>query len=295
MGLTGPEQPALKPTSAPLPGFRSSGIHVLEAYISPAPAAAAPRAAAGAHFAAADVRPGVCSSSGSAAGANEGPVLPGGGTASRRLVAGRAPVEVGSASGGPAGGDAAPASAGAVGSNGKGSTVWTGGIDADNVGFRLLRQAGWRVGTGLGAASQGRHEPVEPNAAKGTRGLGFDGAAAREQQRQQQAQAQAQGRKREAEGAPGGAAGGGGGTSSSQRIKRLVAEELAAEPLDAKVARHRSVMRAEAEQERGRAIERYLRNAFNDPFDALHSDNSNPLARRHALSSNNPLLDPIGD
>ena len=238
--------------SAPLPGFRSSGIHILEAYISPAATTRA--AAAGVHLAAASARAGDASTSASAAGLGSGFVLAGSGSASRRppgLDASRAQVggNSSSASGRPQlGSAAAPAPAGAGSANASASTVWTGGIDADNVGFRLLRQAGWRVGTGLGAASQGRHDPIEPNAAKGTRGLGFDSAAAREQQRQQQEQrkqqqqSQSQGQKREAEGVPGGA-GAGGGSGSSQRIKRLVEEELAAEPLEAKVARHRTAMR----------------------------------------------------
>ncbi|KAG2446707.1 hypothetical protein HYH02_008272 [Chlamydomonas schloesseri] len=276
-GPIGPEPKAPAPTSAPLPGFRSSGIHVLEAYISPACFPTASRAQAGTRLATgSSAWPGTAGAKlRNSAGIDDAP---------EPAAAGRAGIRSAASAPGPA-----PAVAGASGASS--STVWTGGIDADNVGFKLLKQAGWRVGTGLGAAGQGRHEPIEPNAAKGTRGLGFDSAAAREQQRQQQEQHRQQ--QVQARGAAG--VSGAGGVSAAQRMKRLAEEELAKEPMDAKVARHRSVMRAEAEQERGRAIERYLRSAFNDPFDSLHSDNSNPLARRHALSSSNPLLDPIGD
>ncbi|GLC48442.1 hypothetical protein PLESTB_000098300 [Pleodorina starrii] len=239
-----------------LAAFKSSGIHVLDPYISP-PALRSTQAQ------------GTCN--------GRGRVPSPGGTGTRTH-------------GGPE-----PAGYGAPSFHG---TVWTGHIPADNVGFRLLKKAGWSVGTGLGAESQGRREPIEPVLPKGTRGLGFDSRAQQQQQQQHSQQEPRQGRKRAAGIAPEGgdaamlhgAAGPGSG-----RVAEMVREELARESLGVKVARHKQLMRTEQEQQRGRAIERYLRSAFNDPFDSLRSDNSNPLSRPHKLTASNPLLDPIGE
>jgi G-patch domain len=46
------------------------------------------------------------------------------------------------------------------------------GISPDNVGFQLLRKAGWQPGAGLGAESQGRRMPLEQSQQKGRQGLG---------------------------------------------------------------------------------------------------------------------------
>ncbi|KXZ47651.1 hypothetical protein GPECTOR_34g810 [Gonium pectorale] len=264
------------------------------------------------------------------------------------------------------------------------SRIWTGHIPADNVGFRLLRKAGWSVGAGLGAVEQGRREPIQPELPKGTRGIGFDTRAA---QLAQQRDPHGPGRKRSAEEAAGGPGaeqqrqqpeGARRRRAGADRVAALVEEELGRESLGDKVARHRQLMRrvargkggwagrlragwlraavpgrgmewagrraragmgwdgmgalglgwlgvgsagagaeyvavalamaagapwrwgavnrgTEHQQARGRAIERYLRAAFNDPFDHLLSDNSNPLSRRHKLTESNPLLDPLGD
>ncbi|GIL53301.1 hypothetical protein Vafri_8933 [Volvox africanus] len=126
---------------------------------------------------------------------------------------------------------------------------------------------------------------------KGTRGLGFDRHAAQ----QQQQQATHSCRKRPAGDDPEGLQAQERHSGPPSRVAALVQEELARESISDKVARHRQVMCADREQERGRAIERYLRSAFNDPFDHIRSDNSNPLGRPHKLTQSNPLLDPIGD
>ena len=46
------------------------------------------------------------------------------------------------------------------------------GIARSNVGFQLLRKAGWVEGTGLGAQEQGRPEPLLPSQQQGRLGLG---------------------------------------------------------------------------------------------------------------------------
>ncbi|GLI59718.1 hypothetical protein VaNZ11_001662 [Volvox africanus] len=169
------------------------------------------------------------------------------------------------------------------------SKLWQGQIPPNNVGFRLLRKAGWSVGSGLGAGEQGRRDPIEPMLPKGTRGLGFDRHAAQQQQATHSC------RKRPAGDDPEGLQTQARHSGPPSRVVALVKEELARESISDKVARHRQVMRADREQERGRAIERYLRSAFNDPFDHLRSDNSNPLGRPHKLTESNPLLDLIED
>ncbi|KAG2494036.1 hypothetical protein HYH03_007682 [Edaphochlamys debaryana] len=278
-------------SNRPIPGFRSSGVHVLDAYISTSagasssgrsPPPSAPQHPPPAHAAAQQSLPN--SRHQGADSKREHP----------SSVPGRGGLGLGSSVSDLDPGDGAgPSGSGSRSRSASGSTLWSGHIPADNVGFRLLRKAGWAVGTGLGAAEQGRTDPLLPDHNKGNRGVGFDSAAAQEaSRRKQEAQAQeaqAQrlaGRKRAAEERANGPA---------ARMAALVKGELAAESLDDKVRLHTEQMRAEAEQKRGRAIERYLRAAFNDPFDAVHSDNSNVLRRRNALTESNPLLDPIGD
>ncbi|KAM3289846.1 hypothetical protein CQW23_28516 [Capsicum baccatum] len=47
-------------------------------------------------------------------------------------------------------------------------------IDSSNLGFKLLKKHGWREGTGLGIAEQGRLEPVPAYIKKNMRGLGAE-------------------------------------------------------------------------------------------------------------------------
>ncbi|KZV26653.1 G patch domain and ankyrin repeat-containing protein 1 [Dorcoceras hygrometricum] len=47
-------------------------------------------------------------------------------------------------------------------------------IDSSNIGFRLLKKHGWKEGTGLGIAEQGRLEPIQAYYKKNKRGLGAD-------------------------------------------------------------------------------------------------------------------------
>lgn len=137
------------------------------------------------------------------------------------------------------------ASGGEGGGAGSTGTVWTGGIAADNVGFRLLKAAGWRVGTGLGAEGQGRTVPLDPAANKGQRGLGYDSRAAQAKQaREQEEQQGQQGQQGGKGGAEGGVKGGVKGiTTLGKRMAELVQQELDSDSLDAKVKRHKQVMR----------------------------------------------------
>nr|XP_009589515.1 G patch domain and ankyrin repeat-containing protein 1 homolog isoform X2 [Nicotiana tomentosiformis] len=47
-------------------------------------------------------------------------------------------------------------------------------IHSSNLGFKLLKKHGWREGTGLGIAEQGRLEPVPTYIKKNKRGLGAE-------------------------------------------------------------------------------------------------------------------------
>ncbi|XP_016466183.1 G-patch domain-containing protein C1486.03-like [Nicotiana tabacum] len=47
-------------------------------------------------------------------------------------------------------------------------------IHSSNLGFKLLKKYGWREGTGLGIAEQGRLEPVPVYIKKNKRGLGAE-------------------------------------------------------------------------------------------------------------------------
>ncbi|CAI9097065.1 OLC1v1033365C2 [Oldenlandia corymbosa var. corymbosa] len=47
-------------------------------------------------------------------------------------------------------------------------------IDSSNIGFKLLKKHGWKEGTGLGVAEQGRLEPVEAHMKTNKRGLGAE-------------------------------------------------------------------------------------------------------------------------
>jgi hypothetical protein len=181
------------------------------------------------------------------------------------------------------------------------------GVSAENMGFKLLKLAGWREGTGLGASKQGRKEPILPSSNPGNTGLGFDDRA-----RQQQGQRK---RQRDAPPAPRYAAASAAGSAAAQQpedtdahhhhhqqqqqqqqrrrgalIAGLVAQELASEAVETKVKRHKQVMRQEAEDARGRAIHHYLSSVLND-HDGTSNTDSNPLLRRNKLSALNPLLD----
>ncbi|KAL4855520.1 G patch domain-containing protein 2 [Chlorella vulgaris] len=155
------------------------------------------------------------------------------------------------------------------------------GIARSNVGYRLLKKAGWTEGAGLGAQEQGVAEPVAAFQQQGNLGLGF---APKPKPGKQAGPATA---------AAGTAAPGGGKTSSQQQVKPkrpLPDDPLDKEDADTKVKRVKQVLQAEADDKAGKAIARYLHMAFNDTTGEPTRD-SNPLLRRsHKLSATNPLL-----
>eukprot|EP00877_Chromochloris_zofingiensis_P002480 jgi/Chrzof1/12232/Cz06g26130.t1 len=161
-------------------------------------------------------------------------------------------------------------------------------IDGDNIGFRLLRKAGWQEGTGLGAAGHGPTVPLQPAQQKGNRGIGYTTS-----QNPNQSSSVLATRKRVVHG--------GADVSTehqqligpsigSSRVREIVKNELAAETTEVKVKRHKQVARQEQSDKRARAIQSYLFRAFNEPSTATGSD-SNPISRPSRLTATNPLLD----
>ncbi|KAH9795206.1 G-patch domain-containing protein [Citrus sinensis] len=47
-------------------------------------------------------------------------------------------------------------------------------ITSSNIGFQLLKKHGWKEGTGLGIAEQGRLEPIRTHVKKNKRGIGAE-------------------------------------------------------------------------------------------------------------------------
>lgn len=47
-------------------------------------------------------------------------------------------------------------------------------INSSNIGFQLLKKHGWKEGTGLGIAEQGRLEPIQTHVKKNKRGIGAE-------------------------------------------------------------------------------------------------------------------------
>lgn len=59
------------------------------------------------------------------------------------------------------------------------NSTGTGSISCDavrhsNIGFQLLKKCGWKEGTGLGAAEQGRLHPIETHVKHDKRGIGAE-------------------------------------------------------------------------------------------------------------------------
>mmetsp|Transcript_37628 Transcript_37628/g.83774 ORF Transcript_37628/g.83774 Transcript_37628/m.83774 type:complete len:324 (-) Transcript_37628:153-1124(-) len=164
-------------------------------------------------------------------------------------------------------------------------------IAADNVGYRLLKKAGWQEGAGLGASEQGRKAPVPAWLQQGNRGIGFDGRHKAVQQpmsAQKQAEREAKAAAHLAQQAT--------GLARKEMLNKMVEDELSSETVETKVKRHRQVMKQEADDMKRKAIYKHLSRALDDPFDVPYSTgDSNPLTRKHRLTSLNPLLDSDDD
>lgn len=161
------------------------------------------------------------------------------------------------------------------------------GISKHNVGYQLLRKAGWKEGTGLGAQQQGRRQPLAPAAVQGQVGLGFQVTTVARRGPAQPTRRQ--GEKKEQ---------GGEATHEPKQLQQTAApkrplppDPLEKEEVEVKVKRLKQVMQAEADEKAGKTIQRYMYMAFNDATGEPTND-SNPLLRkgRSKLSATNPLL-----
>ena len=150
-------------------------------------------------------------------------------------------------------------------------------IASSNVGYQLLKKAGWTEGQGIGLKEQGDQEPLQAHMQQGNLGLGF-------------AKPQRPGGKRNVSAPSADAAAGPAGLPPRQPPRALPPDELAEQSVEDKVKRVRQVMQAEADDEAGKAIARYIYSAFSETTGAPTRD-TNPLLRRDKrTSATNPLL-----
>jgi hypothetical protein len=150
-------------------------------------------------------------------------------------------------------------------------------IASTNVGYQLLKKAGWTEGQGIGVKGQGGQEPLQAHMQQGNLGLGF-------------AKPQRPGGKRKASASSADAAAGTAAPPPRQPPRALPPDELAEQSVEAKVKRVRQVMQAEADDKAGKAISRYIYSAFNETTGEPTRD-TNPLLRRDKrTSATTPLL-----
>ncbi|CAD7704727.1 unnamed protein product [Ostreobium quekettii] len=148
------------------------------------------------------------------------------------------------------------------------------GLKADNVGYSLLKKAGWTEGTGLGPDGQGRQVPVKAWVQKGRRGVGCQ-------------EPQDVGLD---EGPPGASRSGqvpreAKGTALGHQTRLSCAKRKRE-----KEQRREELKRQQREEQHRKAT---VRRALSHAFDGGTADDTdhNPLLRRNRLSTTNPLLD----
>jgi hypothetical protein len=150
------------------------------------------------------------------------------------------------------------------------------GLSRNNVGWRLLQKAGWKVGQGLGAQEQGRKEPLQPEICQGSAGLGYKVTKKRQRTATNGAEdttdTSLQSEKR------------------MQRQKAVdVDDPLANEDIKTKVKRVKQVLEAEADQKVEKAIARMVYSAFKSE-DASTRAPSGQHPRSRRITATNPLL-----
>eukprot|EP00798_Chlamydomonas_sp_ICE-L_P013211 gene13211-19046_t len=160
-----------------------------------------------------------------------------------------------------------------------------GQVASSNIGYKLLKRVGWQHGTGLGASEQGRTVPIQAWQQKGSVGIGFD------KKRKHGEGGNGRHSKGSTEDGGRGASSKAVRMSAKKRVDQVIAAEFEGETLDAKVKRHRQVLKQEAIEEKDKAIQRAVYDAFNDPFDSVDNGDTNPIGRSHRLTKTNPLLD----
>ena len=153
-------------------------------------------------------------------------------------------------------------------------------MNASNVGFRMLRNAGWNVGEGLGKKNQGATEPLRVTRKTSRRGVGGEDPA-------------------DGSGSVSNAFGEARSDVAARRAKRPRSSEAREGASDAP-SRHRAGAKTKRNvgdetRRRAAAVDAFARAAAS-AFDAPSADaDVNPLLRRRArdhtgdLSANNPL------
>lgn len=151
------------------------------------------------------------------------------------------------------------------------------GISQNNVGWKLLQKAGWKVGHGLGAQEQGRQEPLQPEICQRNAGLGF------ERKKKPQRTAIDAGKE----------------DTSKSKVKRKsrmekrmavnVEDPLAHEDIETKVKRIKQVMEAEADEKFEKAIARMVYSAFKTEDASTRAPAGQPRRSRR-MTATNPLL-----
>jgi hypothetical protein len=119
-------------------------------------------------------------------------------------------------------------------------------INSSNVGFRLLKKAGWQEGTGLGASNQGPKEPLQLPVQVATAGLGFSKGPDVTLQPEKGTQAAGKEAAAGAAAADSGLGGPGqriGPKQAKANVAQMVEQELASESTEQKVALHTARMR----------------------------------------------------
>eukprot|EP00890_Picochlorum_soloecismus_P000336 jgi/Picsp_1/1302/NSC_04783-R1_d111 g-patch domain-containing protein len=128
-------------------------------------------------------------------------------------------------------------------------------ISKDNVGYRMLRKAGWDEGSGLGAHKQGMTTPYMAVAIKSTQGIGFEPKE-----------------------------------RPNQRMKKDKMEDKTPGGISREKEGHMTRQQTEARRIKDKLLENSIRSMFRESEYAATSD-SNPLTRkRYQNSYPNPLM-----
>mmetsp|Transcript_30698 Transcript_30698/g.59208 ORF Transcript_30698/g.59208 Transcript_30698/m.59208 type:complete len:227 (-) Transcript_30698:207-887(-) len=154
------------------------------------------------------------------------------------------------------------------------------GIHRSNVGYALLKRAGWVEGKGLGAEGQGRHAPLLPNKRPDRKGLGAIREGEHERSRDQVSQSKPSNEQ----------------AALGKRKLGTAAEvptEARVDPQEIK-RRERAHASHAKQRARDRAIQRQVYSAFHAPEPVPRDDNPILRSRRaegnlDGMSSSNPL------
>lgn len=156
-------------------------------------------------------------------------------------------------------------------------------LPESNIGYQLLKKAGWREGTGLGAEEQGPQEPLQVHKLQGNQGLGFGVPKTKvSRSRASQEQGNEAGSASDRHNKP--------GQSNKRQLRDLPPDPLDSEDIDTKVKRVRQVMQTEVDDKAGKEIARFVYSALGETAGTSTQDVNPLLKRNHRLSRSNPLL-----